>query len=200
LAEGLQLGLVLPRVEETRRDRVEYRVESLLPLSVSCRCVGGQRQNSSALQPLAGDGAFSGRDGVQKMTVKFGDSQLVEILNQGQEARLVGRHIGVRRANQEGLISFIAATVNQIGSFGVSAGDDDPGSAHKSGVEAGGVRPFFLLVLRHKLFAALMAPFLGARTLVLGVVAGTAGSRKGGDGVARVGAPAVASVGAGDDE
>src|SRR6266540_2130054 len=109
------------------------------------------------------------------MAGEFGDSQLVKMLDQRQEARLVGWHVGVGRANQEGLIAFVAATFDQVGGFGVGAGDDEAGNAHDVELEAGRVQSLVLLVLRHKHFAALMAALLGARTLVLDVVARNAG-------------------------
>ena len=147
-----------------------------------------------------GDGVLSGRDGVQEMAVEFGDSELVEMLDQRQEARLVGRHVEVRRAEQEGLIALVAATVDQVGGFGVGAGDDEAGNAHDVELEAGRVQSLVLLVLRHKHFAALMAALLGARTLVLDVVARNAGLHEAADQVAHVRIAAVAGVGVGDDE
>ena len=143
---------------------------------------------------------LSGRYGVQEMAGEFGDSQLVKMLDQRQEARLVGRHVGVRRPNQEGLIAFIAATFDQVGGFGVGAGDDEAGNAHDVELEAGRVQSLVLLVLRHKHFAALMAALLGARTLVLDVVARNAGFHEAADQVAHVWIAAVAGVGVGDDE
>ena len=82
------------------------------------------------------------------MAVEFGDAQLVKMLDQRQEARLVGRHVGVGRAEQERLIAFVAATVDQVGGFGVGAGDDDAGNPHDVELEAGGVQSLDLLVLR----------------------------------------------------
>src|SRR5260370_9663438 len=104
------------------------------------------------------------------MAVEFGDSQLMKMLDQGQEARLVGRYVGVRRPKQEGLIALVAATVDQVGGFGVGAADDKARDAHDVELEAGRVQSLVLLVLCHKHFAALMATLLGARALVLAVV------------------------------
>ena len=128
------------------------------------------------------------------------DPQLVKMLDQRQEARLVGRHVGVRRPDQEGLIAFVAATFDQVGGFGVGAGDDEAGNAHDVELEAGRVQSLVLLVLRHKHFAALMAALLGARTLVFDVVAWNAGFHEAADQVAHVWIAAVAGVGVGDDE
>ena len=153
-----------------------------------------------ALQPLPGDGVLSGRSGVQQMAVEFVDSQLVEMLNQRQEARLIGRHVGVGRPNQEGLIALVAATVDQVGGFGVGSGDDDARNSHHVELEAGRVQALVLLVLCHKHLAALMAALLGARTLVLDVVARNADFHEAADQVANVRIAAVAGVGVGDDE
>src|SRR5258708_13596545 len=109
------------------------------------------------------------------MAVEFGDFQLVKMLDQRQEARLVGRYVGVRRPNQKGLIALVAATVDQVGGFGVCAGDDDARNTHDVELEAGCIQSLVLLVLWHKNFAALMAALLSARTLVLHVLARTAG-------------------------
>ncbi len=71
---------------------------------------------------------------------------------------------------------------------------------HDVELEAGRVQSLVLLVLRHKHFAALMAALLGARTLVLDVVARNAGFHEAADQVAHVWIAAVAGVGVGDDE
>ena len=143
---------------------------------------------------------FAGRDGIQKMAVEFGDAQLVEMLDQRQEARLVGRHFGVRRSNQEGLIALVAASVDQIGGFGVGASDDEARNPHNVELETGRVQSLVLLVLCHKNFAALMAALLCTRTLVLDVVARNTGFHKAADQVAHVRITAVAGVGVRDDE
>ena len=143
---------------------------------------------------------LSGRDGVEQVAVELGDSQLVEVLDQRQEARLVGRHVEVGRAEQERLVALVAAAVDQVGGLGVGAGDDDAGDAHDVELEAGRVQPLVLLVLRHQHLAALVAALLGARALVLDVVAGHAGLDEAADEVAHVRVAAVAGVGVGDDE
>src|SRR5258708_34231896 len=107
------------------------------------------------------------------MAVEFGDFQLVKMLDQRQEARLVGRYVGVRRPKQQGLIALIAATVDQVGGFGVGACDDDAGNAHDVELETAGVKPLILLVLCHKHFTALNAALLGALPLVLQWASGT---------------------------
>ena len=112
------------------------------------------------------------------MAVEFGDSQLVKMLDQRQEAGFVGRYIGVRRPKQEGLIALVAAAVDQVGGFGVTAGDDKARNAHDVELKAGRVQSLVLLVLCHKHFAALMAALLGARALVFDMVAATPASTK----------------------
>src|ERR1019366_5170418 len=93
-----------------------------------------------------------------------------------------------------------AAAVDQIGSFGVGAGNDKARNAHDVELEAGRVQSLVLLVLCHKHFATLMAALLGARTLVLDVVARHASLYEAADQVADVRVAAVAGVGVGDDE
>ena len=140
LSESSEAGLVLPRREEPGGDPVEHGVDRcLLPFPQGGHGFGDLCQNAAALQPLLGDGVLSGRDGVQEMAVEFGDSQIVEMPDQRQEARLVRRHVGVRRPNKKGLIALVAAAVDQIGSFGVGAGDDKARNAHDVELEAGRV-------------------------------------------------------------
>ena len=124
-AESVQPGLVLPGVEEATGNPIEHRVERFFTLEVDRRGFGGLRQNAPALEPLACDAMFSGRDGIKEMTVEFGDSQLVKMLDERQEAWLVSRHVGVRRADKKRLIAFVAAPVDQVRGFGIGASDDD---------------------------------------------------------------------------
>ena len=98
------------------------------------------------------------------------------------------------------MIALVAAAVDQVGGFGVGAGDDDARNAHDVELEAGRVQSLVLLVLCHKHFAALMAALLGARALVLDVVARHADLDEAADQVAHVRVAAVAGVGVGDDE
>ena len=88
----------------------------------------------------------------------------------------------------------------QVGGFGVGAGDDDAGNAHDVELEAGRVQALDLLVLRDEHLAALVAALLGARALVLDVVARHADLDEAADQVANVRVAAVAGVGVGDDE
>ena len=201
LPKGVHCGVVLPGVEEAGGDPLEHRVDrGLFPLSQRRHGFGGLRQDAPALQPFPCDGVLSGRYGVQEMAGEFSDPQLVKMLDQRQEARLVGWHVRVGRANQEGLIPFIAPTFDQVGGFGVGAGDDEAGNAHDVELKAGRVQSLVLLVLRHKHFAALMAALLGARTLVLDVVARNASFHEAANQVAHVWIATVAGVGVSDDE
>src|SRR5208337_5460273 len=131
------------------------------------------------------------------MAVEFGDSQLVKMLDQRQEAGFVGRYVGVRRPKQEGLIALVAAAVDQVGGFGVGAGDDKARNAHDVELKAGRVQSLVLLVLCHKHFAALMAALLGARALVLDVVTRHTGLHEATDEVANMWLAAMARVGVG---
>ena len=75
-----------------------------------------------------------------------------------------------------------------------------PGTPHDVELEPGGVEPLDLLVGRHQHLAALVPALLGARPLVLDVVAGDARLDEAPDEVAHVRVAAVPGVGVGDDE
>ena len=128
------------------------------------------------------------------------DSRVVELAHHGQEAGLVRRDLEVGGAEQEGLIAFVGAAVEQVGGLGVRAGHDDAGHPHDVELEAGGVEALDLFVRRHQHLAALMAALLRARALVLDVVARHARLDETANEVAHVGITAVAGVGVGDDE
>ncbi len=125
---------------------------------------------------------------------------LEKVPDQSQVARFVGRHVEVRGAEEERLVALVGAAFEQVGRLGVRAGDDDAGDSHDVELEAGGVQPLVLLVLRDQHLAALVAAFLGARALVFEVVAGDAGLHEAADQVPHVRVAAVPGVGVGDDE
>src|SRR6185369_12129963 len=124
----------------------------------------------------------------------------MEMLDQREEAWLVGRHLRICRPNQEGLVALVASSVNEVGCFSIGTGDDEARNTHDVELKAGRVQSLVLLVLRHEHFAALMATLLRARTLVLDVIARNAGFHKAADQVAHVGLATMASIGVGDDE
>ena len=90
------------------------------------------------------------------------------------ERGLVARHVTVGRAQDERLIALVAAAIEKVRGLGVRAGDDDARHPHDVELEARGVEPLDLLVLRHQHLAALVAALLDAGLLVLDVIAGHA--------------------------
>ena len=134
------------------------------------------------------------------MTFQVRHALVVELPHQRQEAGLVGRGLQVGGAQQERLVAFIGAAVDQVGRLGVGTRDDDAGHAHHVELEPCGVEPFELLVGRHQHLAALMAALLGAGALVLDVISGHAGFDEAADQVAHMRITTVAGVGVGDDE
>ena len=88
----------------------------------------------------------------------------------------------------------------RLAGLGVGARDDDAGDVHHVELEARRVEPLDLLVGGDQHLAALVAALLGARPLVLDVVAGHARLDEAADQVAHVRVAAVAGVGVGDDE
>ena len=123
------------------------------------------------------------------MPVELLDARLVEAAHHRQEAGLVRGNLEVGGAEQERLVALVGAAVDQVGGLGVGARDDDAGHPHDVELEAGGVEALDLLVRRDQHLAALMAALLGARALVLDVVAGHAGLDEPADQVAHVRSP-----------
>ena len=124
----------------------------------------------------------------------------MELAQHREECRLEGRHVEVRGAEDERLVAIVAPAVEQIGRLGVGAGDDEPGDAHDVELEARGAEALDLLVLGDEHLAALVPALLGARLLILDVIARHAHLDEAPDQVAHVGVAAVAGVGVGDDE
>ena len=70
------------------------------------------------------------------MPVQLLDARLVEAPYQRQEARFVGRNLEVGGAEEERLVAFVGAAVDQVGGLGIGACDDDAGHAHDVELEA----------------------------------------------------------------
>jgi hypothetical protein len=134
------------------------------------------------------------------MAVQFLDAQFVEAPHQGQEAGLVGRNFQICGAQEERLVALVGAAVDQVGRLGIGARDDDAGHPHDVELEAGGVEALDLFVRRHQNLAALVAALLGARALVLDVVARHTDLDEAANQVAHVRVTTVTGVGVGDDE
>ena len=165
-----------------------------------CGRVGDQLRDAVTLQPGIGGRVLAVGQGIEQMTVEFGEPRLVEAPHHRQEAGLVGRNLQVRGAEQERLVTLVSAAVEQVGRLGIGARDDDARHPHDVELEAGGVEALDLFVGRHQNLAALMAALLGTRALVLDVVSRHPGFDETLDQVAHVWIAAVAGVGVGDDE
>ena len=136
----------------------------------------------------------------QEVTSDLVQPEVVERLQDRQEADPVARQLGVRRPEDERLVSLVGAVVEERRGLGIGPGDDDARHAHDVELEARGIEPLVLLVLGDQDLAALVAALLGARLLVLDVVARNADLDESTDQVPNVGVAAVARVGVGDDE
>ena len=202
LAVGLQAGVDLPGVDELRLDLVEQRVDRVLG-AVLPRLggLGDRALDAVALQPRVGGGVLAVGQRVEQMAVELGDAR------RRRSVRIIARKqalydgiFEVGGAEEERLVALVGAAVEQVGRLGVGARHDDARHPHDVELEAGGVEALDLLVGRHQHLAALMAALLGARALVLDVVAGHAGLDEAANQVAHVRIAAVAGVGVGDDE
>ena len=157
-------------------------------------------QDADRLQPGDGSAVVRVGHGEQQVAAGIVQARLVEELQDGEVADSVARHAPAGGAEQEGRIALVAAVVEQGGGLGVRARHDDAGHAHQVELEARGVQPLELFVLRHQHLAVLVAALLGARALVLDVIPGHADLDESPDQVADVGIAPVAGVGVGDDE
>ncbi len=124
----------------------------------------------------------------------------VQRLEDRQEPDAVARHLRVGRPQDERLVALVGAVVEERRGLGIGPGDDDPGDPHDVELQSGGIEPPVLLVLTDQDLAALVAAFLGARLLVLDVVAGHADLDETTDQIPDMGVSAVARVRVGDDE
>ena len=200
LAERHQPGVVLPGVDELRLDLVEDGVDRNLRVVRVRGRLADQICDAVTLQPRIGGGVLTVGKGIEEVAVELGESRVVETPDHGKEAGLVGRNFQVGGAEYERLVALVSATVDQVGSLGVGARDDDARHPHDVELEAGSVETLDLFVGRHQNLAALMPTLLGARPLVLDVVSRHARFDEPLDQVAHVRIAAVAGVGVGDDE
>ena len=199
LGVGGEPGRRLPRLHQHVGGPVHRLAGGDLRGPVSGRGLLQGGPDAGPVQPRFGPGVGLVGDGVQEVAVDLIEAGLAEELQHGQVGGLVGRDLG-GGSQDEGLVAFVAAAVQQAGRLGVGAGHDDAGDAHHVELEAGRVEALDLLVHRDQHLAALVAALLLSRLLVLDVVAGHADLHEPPDQVADVGVAAVAGVGVGDDE
>ena len=158
------------------------------------------RAQARALQPCIGACVLVIGEGVEAMAGDLGDPRALETSHERQVAGLVGRDFRARHAEDEGLVALVAGAVKQVGGLRIGAGHDQAGHAHDVELKARGVEALDLLVARHQHLAALVSALLGARLLVLDVIAGHARLDEAPDEIADMGVTAVPGVGIGDDQ
>lgn len=81
-----------------------------------------------ACQPGVGDGVFALGQGVEQVSVEFGDALFVEAAHHRQEAGLVRRDVEVGDAEQERVVAFVSAAVEQVRSLRVVRATMMPGT------------------------------------------------------------------------
>ena len=98
------------------------------------------------------------------------------------------------------MIALVPAPLQERGRFGVGPGHDETGHLHDVELQAGRVQPLDLLVHADEHLPRLVPALLGARLLVLDVVARDPGLDEAADQIPDVRVAAVSGVGVGDDE
>ena len=117
-----------------------------------------------------------------------------------EETDAVAGQLGVRRPEDERLVTLVSAVVKERRGLRVGPRDDDARHPHDVELQARRIEPLVLFVLGDQDLAALVAALLGARLLVLDVVARNPDLDESTDQVSNVRVSAVARVGVGDDE
>ena len=107
----------------------------------------------------------------QEVAADVVQPEVVQGLQDRQEADAVARQVRIRRPQDERLVPLIGAIVEERRGLGVGPCNDDARDPHDVELEARGVEPLVLLVLADENLAGLVAALLGARLLVLDVVA-----------------------------
>jgi hypothetical protein len=201
LAVGLHVGFGLPHVHEAVEDHVERGVDAAgEALLVGGHGLGDHAVDAGAVNPGVGDGVLFVADRVQLVPAELLDAGLVEPAQDGQEGGLVGGQVDVRDTEHERLIALVAAAVEQRGTLGVRAGDDETGHAHDVELIARGAQTLDLFVLGDEHLAALVAALLHTGLLILDVIAGHADLDEPPHEIAHRGVAAMAGVRVGDDE
>ena len=127
-------------------------------------------------------------------------AEVVEGLQDREEADAVARQLRIRGPEDERLVALIGAIVEERRGLGIGPGNDDARDPHDVELEAGGVESPVLLVLAHENLAALVAALLCAGLLVLDVVARNTDLDEPTDQVPDVRVTPVTRVGVRDDE
>ncbi len=98
------------------------------------------------------------------------------------------------------MVPLVAAVVEEVCRLGIRAGHDDARNPHDVELEAGRVEALDLLVHADEDLATLVAALLGARPLILNVIASDPDLDESADEVPHGGVTAVARIGVGHDE
>jgi len=135
----------------------------------------------------------------QEVTSDLVQPEVVQRLLDREEAHPVARQLRIGRPEDKWLVSLIRAVIEERRGLGVGPGDDDAGHPHDVQLQARRIEPLVLLVLGDKDLARLVAAFLGARFLVLDVVARYPDLDEPTDEIPDVRVAAVSGVSVGDD-
>ena len=202
LAVRLQAGFRLPDLGVPGFDLVEQAIDrGRVPCGVADPgALLDERHEPDAREPR---GRLPGRrvgHREEQVASDLIQAQVMERLQDRQEADPVARQVGVGRPEDERLVPLVGAVVEEGGRLGIGPGDDDARHAHDVELEPCRVEALVLLVLPDQDLAALVTALLGTRLLVLDVIPRDADLDESPDQVPNVRVTPVAGVGVGDDE
>jgi hypothetical protein len=117
-----------------------------------------------------------------------------------QHADPIARQVRIRRPENERLVPLVGAVVEEGRRLCIGPSNDDARHAHHVELQAGRVEPLVLLVLAHQDLACLVPALLGARLLVLDVIAGNSDLDESTNQIPDVRVPAMSRIGVRNDE
>src|SRR5687767_13640855 len=122
------------------------------------------------LEPFVGRGIFLFARRVEAMTRELLDAERIEATEDREEGDLEAGERRVRRPEDEGLVAFVTASIEQRRRLGVRARDDEPRHLHDVELEARRGQTLDLLVLRDEDLASLVTALLHAGLLIFDVI------------------------------